>query len=219
MAESGTVVNAPPAVTDEIKKVYADHLAEINKREVSSSESFDKAVLTFSSAGLALSVGFLKDFVPIGSAIAPWTLYASWALFTLATCATIASFLVSGKALDRQKDQAKAYYIDGDEDAFHRANPWDRVTRFLNYGSGVAFLLAMVLSVVFISINLEKGSAMKDINTTSTANPSGNSEPLNKGLTVPTMQQVARPSPQPATGQANPAPAPATTQTNGPSSK
>lgn len=47
----------PPEVSDEIRKVYADHFAEINKREVSGSENFDKAVLTFSSAGLALSVG------------------------------------------------------------------------------------------------------------------------------------------------------------------
>ena len=35
-----------------------------SQASLSSSENFDKAVLTFSSAGLALSVGFLKDFVP-----------------------------------------------------------------------------------------------------------------------------------------------------------
>lgn len=200
-------MTAPAPVTDEVKKLYADHLAEINKREVSSSENFDKAVLTFSSAGLALSIGFLKDFVPIASAAAPWTLYTSWALFTTATCATVASFLVSSKALDRQKGQARAYYIDGDEGAFTRVNPWDRTTRLLNYGSGGAFLLAMVLSVVFISINLEEGSAMKDTNLSS----AGYSEPLQKGLTVPTMQQVSRPPSQPASGQKTPASAPANT--------
>lgn len=200
-------MTAPPEVSDEIRKVYADHVAEINKREISSSENFDKAVLTFSSAGLALSIGFVKDFVPIQIAVAPWALYLSWFLFTAATCATIASFLVSGHALEAQKGRAYAYYIEGDDEALKRNSGWDRGTRFLNTTSGVAFLLAMVLSVVFIFINLEKGSAMKDSNTQQS--PGGNGELLHKGLTVPTMQQVQRPPAQPASGQTAPAPAPA----------
>lgn len=201
-------MTAPPDAGDEIRKVYADHVAEINKREVSSSENFDKAVLTFSSAGLALSVGFLKDFVPIQSASAPWALYWSWALFTAATCATIISFLVSSQALEAQKGRAYAYYIQGDDEALRRGNLWDRGTRVLNYASAASFLLATVLSVVFISINLERGSAMKDSNP---RNSGGNTELLHKGLTVPTMQQVQRPPVQPAAGQTAPAPVPAST--------
>ena len=200
-----------PEVSDGIRKVYADHVAEINKREVSSSENFDKAVLTFSSAGLALSVGFLKDFVPIQSAAAPWTLYWSWALFTAATCATIISFLVSSQALEAQKSRAYAYYIEGDDNALQRGNAWDRGTRVLNYMSGGAFLLAMVLSVVFISINLDRGSAMKDTNI---QHSGGYTELLKKGLTVPTMQQVQRPPAQPASSQTTPAPASPSTPTS-----
>jgi hypothetical protein len=205
-------VTASPEVSDEIRKIYADHVAEINKREISSSENFDKAVLTFSSAGLALSVGFLKDFVPIQSAAAPWTLYWSWALFTAATCATIISFLVSSQALEAQKGRAYAYYMQADDDALRTGNLWDRGTRILNYASAASFLFAMILSIVFISINLEKGSAMKDNNL---RNSGGSTELMHKGLTVPTMQQVQRPSAQPASGQTAPAPAPAST----PSSK
>jgi hypothetical protein len=201
-------VTAPTEVSDEIRKVYADHVAEINKREVSSSENFDKAVLTFSSAGLALSVGFLKDFVPIQSAAAPWALYWSWVLFTAATCATIISFLISSQALEAQKGRAYAYYMQADDDALRSGNLWDRGTRVLNYTSAASFLLAMILSVVFISINLEKGSAMKDNNP---QNSGGSTELLHKGLTVPTMQQVQRPPAQPASGQTAPAPAPAST--------
>ncbi|MBE0548370.1 MAG: hypothetical protein IH627_12135 [Rubrivivax sp.] len=201
-------MTAPPEVSDEIRKVYADHVAEINKREVSSSENFDKAVLTFSSAGLALSVGFLKDFVPIQSATAPWTLYWSWALFTAATCATIISFLVSSQALEAQKGHAYAYYMQGDDDALKRGNAWDRGTRVLNNTSGGSFLIAMVLSVVFISINLETGSAMKDSNT---QHSDSSAELLKKGLTVPTMQLVQRPPAQPASGQTTPASTPAST--------
>ena len=74
--------------------------------------------------------------------------------------------------------------------------------------SAASFLLAMILSVVFISINLEKGSAMKDNNP---RNSGGSTELLHKGLTVPTMQQVQRPPAPPASGQTAPAPAPAST--------
>lgn len=189
----------PAEVSDEIKKLHADFVAEVHKREVSSSENFDKSVLTFSSAGLALSIGFLKDFVPITIATAPWTLYGSWILSALATCTTMGSFLASSQALAMQKELAYTYYIERDDDAFTRANPWDRRTRILNYMSGGAFLLAMVLSVAFISINLEKGSAMKQ--TTSQVQ----TETLQKGLTVPTMQQVPRPAAEPAASQAAPA--------------
>jgi hypothetical protein len=78
----------------------------------------------------------------------------------------------------------------------------------LNYTSAASFLFAMILSVVFISINLEKGSAMKDHNPRDSG---GGTELLHKGLTVPTMQQVQRPPAQPASGQTAPAPAPAST--------
>ena len=202
-----SVVTGATAPTDEARKLYADHLAEINKREVSSSENFDKSVLTFSSAGLALSVGFLKDFVPIAGAHVPWALYLSWVLFTLATCATIASFLVSSKALNAQKARAHDYYIAGDDQAYARTNRWDTGTTALNYFSAGAFLLAMVLSVLFLSLNLEKGSTMKHTPIQTTAG----TVDLTKGLPVPTMQQVQRP-PAPSTpAQTPPAPAPAST--------
>lgn len=195
------------APTDEARKLYTDHLAEINKREVSSSENFDKSVLTFSSAGLALSVGFLKDFVPITSAYAPWALYMSWVLFTLASCATVISFLVSGKALNVQKGRAHDYHIGGDDAAFARRNCLDSCTTALNYASAGAFLLAMVLSVVFLSLNLEKGSTMKHTPIQTTAG----TVDLTKGLPVPTMQQVQRPPAQPAPAQTTPSQTPAGT--------
>lgn len=193
MAEPNSAGNSSPAeVSSEIRKLHADFVGEIHKREISSSENFDKSILTFSSAGLALSIGFLKDFVPIQVATAPWALYGSWFLFSLATCATMGSFLISGVALAKQKDLAYKYYIESDEGAFSRVNFWDRLTRVMNYASGGAFLLAMVLSVAFISINLEKGSALKQ--TTSNTQPGI----AQKGLTVPTMQQVQRPVAPPA---------------------
>jgi hypothetical protein len=182
-------------LTEEVKKLHTDFVTEIHRRELSSSENFDKSVLTFSSGGLALSVGFLKDFVPIQIASLPWTLYVSWGLFTLATCSTMGSFLVSSRALAEQKKLAYSFYIERDEEAFNRINGWNLATQVLNYFSGGAFLLAMILTVVFISINLEKGNAMKQFtdNLNPTLHQATQSGLLQKGLTVPTMQQVQKP--------------------------
>ena len=182
--------DAQVALTDEIKKLHTDFVAEVHKRELSSSENFDKSILTFSSAGLALSVGFLKDFVPIRTAELPWALYLSWILFTLATCATMGSFLVSSRALADQKTFAYVYYIERDESVLQRENRWDRLTRILNYVSGGSFLLAMVLTVLFISINLEKGSEMKTNDGIGAPKMQPAPVLLQKGLTVPTMQKV-----------------------------
>lgn len=202
MMEAGGEANEASAtvlvLTDEIKKLHADFVAEVHKRELSSFENFDKSVLTFSSSGLALSVGFLKDFVPIRDANLPWALYLSWTLFTLATCSTMISFLVSGLALADQKKLAYAFYIERNESAFSQRNYWNRITQILNYGSGGSFLIALILTTTFISVNLEKGSQMKQANSQQTA-PLGAlvpalqavaQAPNTKGLPVPTMQPL-----------------------------
>ncbi len=54
--------------SDGRKKLFAELKGELFKRQLSNSDNFDKAVLAYSSAGLALSLGFLKDFVPIAKA-------------------------------------------------------------------------------------------------------------------------------------------------------
>lgn len=216
MAGTTDSSKAVDGLTEEIKKLHADLVAEIHKRELSSSENFDRSVLTFSSAGLALSIGFLKDFIPIQVAALPWALYLSWGLFTLATCSTMSSFLVSSLALADQKKLAYIYYIERDESAFDKNNKWDRVTRILNYASGAAFLLAMIATTVFISVNLEKGSNMKQTMSHRTTDGVGvprmqavQTEILNKGLTIPTMQQI----PSAPVNPAPPAAAPTTGST------
>ena len=190
MAEESSPGQAAYEVTDDVKKLHADFVAEIHKRELSSSENFDKSILTLSSAALGLSVTYLKDFVPIGLAVVPWALYTSWALFTAAMCATMASFLISGRALVYQKTLAYDYYIKGDRTAFTKKNVWDIATRTLNNFSGVTFFVAMVLTTLFISTNLDRGTHMKQLNMAVPASPASGANFVQRGVTVPTMQPV-----------------------------
>jgi hypothetical protein len=77
---------------EERQKLFDELKAKLNKRELSNAENFDKSVLTYSSAGLAFSLAFLKDFLPIAKAVWGWLLYCSWGLFTLAIIITIISY-------------------------------------------------------------------------------------------------------------------------------
>src|SRR6478609_5259475 len=99
--------------TEDVRKARkAQHdalLLEVEKRRVANVDNFDKAILTYSSAGLALSLGFLKDFVPIGEARCPLFLYGSWTLFVLATVTTIASYVISQSAQLRQLEISNRY--------------------------------------------------------------------------------------------------------------
>lgn len=192
---------------DECRKLYSEFLAETNKRELSGSENFDKSVLTLSSAGLGLSVSFLKDFAPMNGASPPWMLYTSWAMFTVATLSTMASFLVSGQAMDRQKKVAYRAYMQGDDTAFSERNSWGAWIPRLNFMSAAMFFLALIFTVAFIISNLE-GNRMATGNYK--VPTSGSLE--QRGAPVPTMQ---RPVPAPVSAPAAPASTPSGGQGNG----
>lgn len=184
---------------DECRKLHSELRAELLKRELSGSENFDKSVLTLSSAGLGLSISFLKDFVPPETPGVPWMLYLSWGMFTAATLSTMASFLVSGKAIKRQLVLADRGYLQGDWKAFEEKNPWDRLTTRLNVASMLTFLGALVLTTIFIISSLES-------NRMATGNFKPTGPVLEKrGASVPPMQ---RPVSAPATAPAAPASAP-----------
>ena len=175
---------------DEIKKIHAEFVAEIRKRQLSSSENFDKSILAYSTGGLAFSLGFLKDFVPINAASIPCALYWSWSLFALASASTMISFLVSEKALAHHEKLGYAYYIEGNEEAFFAKNRFNDTTRFLNYFSGTSFLVGLVLTTIFISFNLELGTTMAN-NTRNHAFD---------GVSAPTMQKIQQPISQRGVG-------------------
>lgn len=183
------------------KKAFADLANEVNKRELSGSENFDKSVLTLSSAGLGLSLTFLKDFVQLSSATTKWALYGSWIAFTLATVGTMLSFICSGKAQRVQLKAAEDYYINGDEAALTRTNKWGRCNSALNGLACVAFISALMLTVVFIWSNVESDLLM--------SKPISSSE--QRGAPPPVFHRLpaqAPAAPAPAQSPAAPAPTP-----------
>jgi hypothetical protein len=140
---------------DEAKKIFAAHKAEAEKRQLSSSDNFDKSILTYSSAGLAVSLAFLKDFVPISKASWASLLYTSWFLFVLATSLTIVSFLISYRAQELSISDAEEYYLNGKEEYLNKSRWHNSYIGYSNSISGVAFVSALALSSLFVGLNLD----------------------------------------------------------------
>src|SRR6266542_3286465 len=161
------------------RQFYDSLMQELYRRELSNSDNFDKSVLMYSSVGLAFSLGFLKDFIPITAATGAWMLYASWVLFTLATIFTFASFITSQRGIKLQRLIGHAYHILRDDSAADRINRPVKLTEWANVGAGVSFIVALILTVAFVSINMKGASQMLL-----------DSKYLKNGAPIPTLQQV-----------------------------
>ena len=87
---------------EERKKLHDSLRDELLKRQLSNSENLDRAILMLSSAGLGLSLLFIKDPFPLSEAAWKLLLYSSWILFGSAILSTLVSFFVSQQGIKKQ---------------------------------------------------------------------------------------------------------------------
>lgn len=80
---------------------------ELDKRQLSNSQMFGKAILSLSTAGLALSLGFIKDIVDLDQATAVEILHGSWWAFVTAITAILISFPTSQYGIKKQYAQLR----------------------------------------------------------------------------------------------------------------
>lgn len=202
--------------SEERKKLYATYWAEAQTRLRLSSDSFDKAILTYSSSGLAVSLAFLKDIVPIKTALYPLMLYASWGFFVIATGLTVLSFLASYKSQEIALEHAGHYYMEGKEEFLGKETWHSWAIVCLNRCAGAAFISALITTSVFVGINLSRESEMTKPTFTQDGLPAAlmqkvTGEQLNKGLPPASMPKA----PAAQKPQATPAPASNPTKPNG----
>ncbi|ELI5447169.1 hypothetical protein ACJXWG_004504 [Vibrio parahaemolyticus] len=202
-------------MSDDIRqKMYDELRDELYKRELSNSESFDKAILSLSSAGLAISLTFIKSIASIDSAIFVYWLYASWVCFGVAIISTVLSLMSSQRGMKRQLELAERYYIEGDEQAFDEPNIYAKMTEVLNLVSGTLFIGAIVAVIVFSVANFNNkylisnsevngmSGEKKELATNGQSVPKMQKVSFKDGASVPAMQKVPKQS-QGDSGKAN----------------
>lgn len=159
-------------------KLYADTRADLLKRQLSNSENADRAILSVSTAALGFSLAFLKDIVSLQGAMLSYLPYLSWALFVLAIVVTLLSFFTSQKAIDEQLDVAHRYYIDRDDAAATQRSKYAGATDTLNKSGAFLLVAGLLVTCMFVGINLWKGKPMSD------------KKQINEGASVPSIQRI-----------------------------
>ena len=140
----------------DLEKLYEQYIKqdeELSKRDLSNVENLDKAILSLSSAGLGLSLIFIRNVVKLEEAAHIWLLHVSWLMFVLAITSTLLSYLFGQSALNKQRIINEKYYLEGDEDAGWRIPLASKITRFLSYVSVSTYIAAVSFTALFIGCN------------------------------------------------------------------
>jgi hypothetical protein len=140
----------------DLEKLYEQYIKqddELSKRDLSNVENLDKAILSLSSAGLGLSLVFIRNVVELKEASHVLLLHVSWFMFVLAIISTLSSYLFGQCALDKQRELNEKYYLEGDENAGQRMPLASKITRYLSYVSVSTYIAAVSFTALFIGCN------------------------------------------------------------------
>lgn len=152
---------------------------ELLKQQISNSETYDKSLLTLSSAFLGLSLAFVKDIVPLAEVQHLWILFLSWAGLTLVIVGTIWSFIYGQRVIKRLLDGARRYYKEKDQTAFEESRTYSEKLDRVNEFSGFVFIVAVLLSVAFVFVNIQPVASMSKETKTQGETPK-KSRPVNQ---------------------------------------
>ena len=141
----------------ELKRREALHdtlAAQARTDQQASSDSFDNQLLTFSSALLGLSLAFIKDIVPLNTAIWMPCLYSSWVLLAICILSTIASFRFGVEAQKKQAEHLYCYYIEKKKEYFNKKTGWTTAISWCSHIGSATFLVGLVLTISFAIRNV-----------------------------------------------------------------
>lgn len=130
--------------------LYNEDRTEALKRYASNVENLDKAILSTSTAVLALSVVFLKTILP-NKIIFIGVLYASWVFFCIALISVVFSYVFGNISIEGGIDRLYQYHIDNKE---FKENTFDRLTSWSSYASSISFVCGIITILVFFKMNL-----------------------------------------------------------------
>jgi hypothetical protein len=183
---------------EEVKKLLEKYREDANKRSLSNTENYDRSILTLSTAMLGFSLAFIRDMGNAQGVECKLLLPLSWLLFLTTIAVVLYSFRLSERGLAEALKNAESYYLDGDETAFSAPNRFRNWTEKLNTASGVLFVIASFVTILFVSINFSK-TVMKPTETKGATIVAPQKVPL--GATIPALQPAPpAPAPAPAPG-------------------
>jgi hypothetical protein len=110
------------SLEDRAHELYMEHQKQAWADCQSGSDEFDKSILTYSTAGLGVSLVFLKDLVPLQQVVGVLLLYASWVLFGIAILVTVFSFQLSVLSQEKHLEHLREYYLEREAESLNAPN-------------------------------------------------------------------------------------------------
>jgi hypothetical protein len=150
--QAAVEVGSPSGMSIE---TYAQERTTLIEIEQKSADQHDKAILTISMGGLALSITFLKDIAPHPLPGTLWSIGVSWSLFVASMLTILASFLTSQTACRLRRDLLDELFQSGTRETENKADWWSSVTKWLNSVSYTLVFFAVIFFALFSWLNLK----------------------------------------------------------------
>ena len=200
------------------RKLYESQSLKYQDGAHAAIQEFDRAILTLSAGTLGVSLAFIKDIVPLSQAIHLLLLFGSWAFLGASILLTLVSFVASQKAFKHSQKIAYQYYMEQKYEILECRHVPALVTRYLTYAAGGCFLVALVMTLVFATANVNNLSAILKTTKSKSGVPMSNMSlpnntggDVNKGVEPAGLMKVPAPQPlvvPPAPGHQSPVPPP-----------
>lgn len=129
------------------KTLFSETRKDLLNRQLSNSQNVDRAILSISTAGLGFLLTIKKYFSAgtLNNEILNLFYYAS-ILFLISIYTTLASFITSNWAINKQLFFAEQYYLK-EKDEYAKKRNWPSLcTNFLYYLSIIIFCTAILLT-------------------------------------------------------------------------
>jgi hypothetical protein len=145
---------------EECQKECQKEIDEVFKTINEDQAEYDKQLLTLSSGFLAVSLAFIKDVVPLATAIYLPALYIAFGLFACCILTVLSSFQFSIWG----QFKAKRYWENQQAGSIEGKFPFRHAILVIavNLLSGILFALGVSFLVIFVALNLSKGAAMSN---------------------------------------------------------
>lgn len=131
---------------------------ELNQRDFAASDNYDKAILTFASAGLGFSLALYKDFIPHDCSGAPFGLKATWCFFGASIIVIVFSYVIVQKSYRRQYRLYRTWY-ESDDDATPPVTRWAYAATAATWSAGLFFCCAVIALITTAIMQPPIGSA------------------------------------------------------------
>jgi hypothetical protein len=143
-------------------KLFGEYKNEQQTRERANSDKYDNTILTYSTGAFGLSLTFIKDVVPLDTAHFVLMLKISWVLFVGAMTLMLLSFPIAQEVNRESVDFAYQYFVEKDEDFRNKESKKSKALNWLNRFAGAAFFCGILLTFIFVCLNVQEKSTMTD---------------------------------------------------------